>query len=454
MKILSLTLIASLIFNLVSSAQNAITTVERTKALINDPAPFYTSAVIDGERRVITVRFTNLGTNIRVIPDPILRLGPDAQVTAGLVSSGAPKVRNGGISVALPEPDENLFDPWDLPDPIDDLPLPDPPDTFDDPFDLPDPPPLPDDLFDFPPDPGTEPVDPLGGYAVSVIAEDLENGSKQRTAPIVLESDEQGFDPPIRDIDVILSNAPSNAVQRMQPGSGGRILATLSGGATPMGIAYTRNRSIAYVVNDQSSTISIIQGNTITGTINLPSSSAPAKIVLDATAKRAYVTDLAASGGKLIVVDLVNRSVITTVPTGLHPYAVAITGDGLQVWVTSVRDNNITVIDTTSLKVVGQILNIPHAHGVRFNRGATLAYVAAGRDNAVYVIDTATWATKTSIRVGSNPTGIRLSPSGRDLFVTNRDSGDISQIDTRTNKLVRTFAVGGTPIGTYFIPTK
>ena len=447
-------------------AQNAPTSVPSNVGLINDPTPFYTTAVVNGVRSLVTVRFTNWGTAVKVVTDPILKFGAESVSLAGVPKADKAIREGGGFPAIDPDPafepwpsDLDPWDPWDLPDPIDDIPWPDPPlspDPWDDPFDLPDPvdfPPIPDDIPPIDPIPPPLPDDGLPlGYIVAptVQPEDIDPSSKGRAA-VIGETDDAPWDPPIREHQVATTVRDAGAVQVLQPGQGGRVLATINAGAKPSSVVRGPDKTTLYVSNNGSRNLMIIQNNRIAKTIPMPGAAIPDAIIVTADMKKAFVANVARAAGSVVVLDLVNGTTIASVPTGIYPTGMALTADGSQLWVSSYRDGNVTVIDTATNTALGQILNIRQARGIAMNRNSTRAYVCSPIDNLLYVIDTATWNIVARIPTGSQPQLVKVSPLGRHIFVTNYGDDTISQIDARTGQLVRNITVGKAPIGLSFI---
>ena len=145
---------------------------------VNDPPPVHVVSRVDGNYTLFRIRFVpynqkyvvdrfTLGPapdgtaplrdfdDIDFPPDlPPARTAAQPGAAARRPNLAATPVPHAEPGLPLPpDPDEFQFDPWDIPPPEDDFPIPDPPlpDPFDDPFEdfpIPDLPPPPDDELD------------------------------------------------------------------------------------------------------------------------------------------------------------------------------------------------------------------------------------------------------------------------------------------------------------------
>src|SRR5262249_12485216 len=97
----------------------------------------------------------------------------------------------------------------------------------------------------------------------------------------------------------------------------------------------------AYVANENSTTVSVIDtaSNTITATI--PVGRNPASVALTPNSAFLYVAN--ASSNTVSVVDTATNTVIATVPVGSLPISVAVTPDGASVYVVNLGNNNVSM---------------------------------------------------------------------------------------------------------------
>jgi len=157
----------------------------------------------------------------------------------------------------------------------------------------------------------------------------------------------------------------------------------------------------------------------------------------------AYITNTGSNTAS--VMDTATRVVITTVPVGEFPTAVAITPDGKAAYVTNFLSNTVSVIDVASNLVVNTIPVGANPQDLAITPDGAFAYVTNNGSNSVSVIDTASNAVATTIGVGVNPALVAITPDGAHAYVTNFGSDTISVIATATNTIAATIPVGSQP---------
>src|SRR6266545_4154271 len=120
------------------------------------------------------------------------------------------------------------------------------------------------------------------------------------------------------------------------------LLAVLATGAIPAAFAAT-----AYVPNEGSATISVIDTTTDQVTATIRHGKKPRGIAIAKDGKRLYLSDQ--TGNALVVVDLVQGATIATVPLGDSPEAIYLSPDGR--WISAAIEENdmVLLIDTGTL---------------------------------------------------------------------------------------------------------
>jgi len=122
---------------------------------------------------------------------------------------------------------------------------------------------------------------------------------------------------------------------------------------------------------------------------------------------RAYVTDQGSN--TVSVIDTSTNTVVATIPVAGGPSGVAITPDGTRAYVTNANSNTVSVINTSTNTVVATIPVGVFPVGVAITPDGTRAYVANFRSDTVSVIDTATNTVVATILVGINPVEVAIA---------------------------------------------
>jgi len=173
----------------------------------------------------------------------------------------------------------------------------------------------------------------------------------------------------------------------------------------------------------------------------------PRGMAIDFAAERIYVVN--SWTNDVSVLEGRSLRVITTIPTGLRPVAVAVNKDH-QVYVVNSDSDNVTVIDGQNLRVLGVVpLGLLPA-GMAVHPVTGRLYVACASTNSVFVVDGGRVVAE--MPVGLHPNEVTLSGDGGRLFVLNHVSGDLSVISTADNSVIRTVPIGQLPQGLAIAP--
>jgi YVTN family beta-propeller protein len=235
--------------------------------------------------------------------------------------------------------------------------------------------------------------------------------------------------------DVSVINTKTNTVQ-----------ASIPVGELPVCIASLPGQSRAYVANWGSANISVIDTTTNSVTNSIPVGDHPIGIAVSADGSTAYVANFVSQ--TVSVINTANNTVTATIPIDGQPSALALSPNGSALYVTNFTTSSLNVISTSTNTNTGTIEGVgsePVALAVSPN-GATV-YVADLFSGFVTVVDTASGAVTADIRVGSSPSDIAVTPNGSSVYVSNQDSSTVSVIQTSTNTVVATIPVGNGPIG-------
>jgi YVTN family beta-propeller protein len=101
------------------------------------------------------------------------------------------------------------------------------------------------------------------------------------------------------------------------------VVATIPVGVNPVGVAITPNGTRAYVTNESSNTVLVIDTATNSVVATIPVGLAPFGVAITPDGTRAYVANK--NSNTVSVIDTATNTVVVTIPVGLTPVAIAIT---------------------------------------------------------------------------------------------------------------------------------
>jgi YVTN family beta-propeller protein len=158
--------------------------------------------------------------------------------------------------------------------------------------------------------------------------------------------------------------------------------------------------------------------------------------------------------GQASLVDVASGKIRATVPVGKEPEGVRVSPDGKEVWVTGETDHNVTILDTQTGKKLGEIEVGKRPRSIAFTPDGARAYVTSEIDGTVWVIDAKARKKITVLPMpqGSKTMGSVPSPDGKRIYVSNGRGGTISVIDVATDSVLATVPVGQRPWGIAVTP--
>lgn len=233
------------------------------------------------------------------------------------------------------------------------------------------------------------------------------------------------------------------------------------------------NYPAAYVVNGESSTVSVINLNTneVADLIQLTDNSGtqmtgmnmgtflsyphhvylnPAKTQISIAApgmdlSAGHSINTTGMTGKVAVLDAnkgTNVKVFDSV--GMNHNAIY-TPDGKEIWTSQmVEAGKILVYDANTYVLKSKITVGKEPAEITFSNDGNVAFVANGMDNTVTAINPNTKTVLATISVGMNPVGAWTGSDNR-MYVDNEDGQSVSIIEVKTLKVVETIALGFMP---------
>jgi YVTN family beta-propeller protein len=410
---------------------------------VKDPPDVYTISTVNNAKVLFRIGFFPYDQRVNVYQVPVLtapapktnrpaakpRLAgsfdennfpPDLPPLASTVPPAQPQLRprDGATAATPPDAEALQFDPWELPDPLQNFAFPAAPLA----------PPLP-DPFAVLPNPPAVPGNQIPWVDFSLGALNITNSAH----PL-------GF-----------VAAPQQAAE--DPRATVAKAISISIGPSPAGMVLSRDLTTAYVAVSGAGQVAVVDltANAVKSMITIASGSAvPYSLALSHDDNTLYVGEAAPQGG-LYAIDLPTATV-TQLPIAVY-YAtnIVISPDDTRLWIANNVGSNVAVIDLLTNSVVAT-LPVVSPWAIAFNRTGTRVYISsAPRANpigTVEVYDANSYLSLASIPVGHLPHSLGVTPSGRHVFVVNASSpGSVMQISTVTNAVIRTFPVGDSPSG-------
>ena len=184
----------------------------------------------------------------------------------------------------------------------------------------------------------------------------------------------------------------------------------------------------------------------------LPSGQDPESFALSGDGKTLYVSN--EETAELSVLDLESGKITRKVPVGKEPEGVALRPDGKVVYVTSEEDGSVTGVDTTSFEVVQKVATGKRPRGVLFTKDSGTAFVSNEMDGTVALFSPRGQELLGVLKlegkgpIPPRPMGLALSPDEKRLFVSTGRGGSIGVVDVAARKVSHTIEdVGARPWG-------
>ncbi len=222
------------------------------------------------------------------------------------------------------------------------------------------------------------------------------------------------------------------------------IVATITVGTDPAGIAALPDSSRVYVSNSGSNNVSVIDTatNAVTATIG-GVGNGPFGMVASPDGTRIYV--VTNSGNTITVISTATNTVLTQVATGsmTNPYGIAISPDGSRVYAVLNTASQVAVLDTTSLTIATTYSATSAPTTAVVSADGTKLYVVDRNFSQIRVLTAATGAAITTIPVGTTPYGIAMTADRARIYVTSLGGNSVTVIDPSNNSVITTISAAG-----------
>lgn len=235
---------------------------------------------------------------------------------------------------------------------------------------------------------------------------------------------------------------------------------TIGVGTHPQGVTVNPVNDFAYVTNQLSNNVTVIDASGQVVTIVqlqpslLPGFNAPVAVAVNSNASSAHYGKVYVAGSVSNTVSVIDLSyhVTSEIPVGVRPVDIAFNPVNDHLYVVNLFDNTISVIDTSSESVV-DTLNVGNdPMGVGINTGNGDIYVANSGSDSVTVFDRSNVPITTLTAVGARPVSAVYHPVNDEMYVVAANSNNVFPITAATHTLLAPVAVGSNPYKIVFNP--
>ncbi|MBI5232008.1 MAG: YncE family protein [Coriobacteriales bacterium] len=203
---------------------------------------------------------------------------------------------------------------------------------------------------------------------------------------------------------------------------------TIPVGQAPRALAIfaSASRNRIYAANRYSNTVSVIDGDTDSVVATVPVGAAPKAIAVDQSTGFAYVTN--ETSNSVTVIDD-NDQVAGTIGVGTRPIGVAVDASAGRVFVANYTSNNVSVIRTSDMSHEATLTVGTSPWAIAFDEGDGKAFVTNYASSSTSVIDSALNVTNVSCGAGPYAVAVDEGASPHKAYVGNWSSDNVTVID-------------------------
>jgi YVTN family beta-propeller protein len=223
-----------------------------------------------------------------------------------------------------------------------------------------------------------------------------------------------------------------------------RVMESFAVGKRPLGIALNTARTLAFVADGTSKTISVVDlaRKRVVSVIKLRIR--PLLIAVQPGRDRAFVL-----GGEstVSVIDTARNRVVDSITVGREPNGVAFNPSGTRAYVTNMETRTVSIIDTDTLRIVGTVGLDAQPIAIAVDSSGTYLYVTHLLPGLLSVIETASQKVVASLPVGSTPFNVAVSQSSPRVYVSDLVGNRVYVIDTELKSVVAEIGQIESPTG-------
>jgi YVTN family beta-propeller protein len=229
-----------------------------------------------------------------------------------------------------------------------------------------------------------------------------------------------------------------------------QVVATISVGDEPLGVAVLPNGNYIYVTNHNGDNVSVIQtsNNSVVGTITV--GNGPMDLTVLPNGNFVYVPNRFSND--VTVIRTTDNVVTASIQVGSWPVYCAATPNCNFVYTANWQTDDVSVIRTSDNTVIAAISVGDGPGGVCVLPNGNYAYVSNMSSNNVSVIRTLDNTVVATIPTAAYPQGIIALPNGDYVYVADKTGNSVTVIRTSDNTVVATIPVSNGPVRLCALP--
>ena len=223
----------------------------------------------------------------------------------------------------------------------------------------------------------------------------------------------------------------------------GKLASTIPVGETPKGVKIHPHENMAFVANENSGTISVIDVTSFTVTKEIEVGKIPHNIRFDSKGDTAYIT--LQGEDKIAIIDVKNLEMIDSILVEKMPHNLDLSPDDKYLYTANIGTSDIAVINLDNKEIIKRISVSTGHHGLDVANDGKRIYVSGIGSDKISVIDAESLEIVEQIDVGQGPHGIRANEDGSRVYVGVTTTNEIQVIDSKTFETINTIHTGNTP---------
>jgi YVTN family beta-propeller protein len=187
---------------------------------------------------------------------------------------------------------------------------------------------------------------------------------------------------------------------------------------------------LLYVTAELANAVDVIDPSTRKVLAEIPTGQAQSHmLILSSDGRRAYTANV--SAGTVSVLDLVERSLVTTIPVAKTVQRISMSPDGLSVFTHDQGAPRIAVIDTATNKITKWIELPSPAYASEATPDGRWLLALSMVANRLFVVDLQTLKVVRSLEVPTRSSEILIPPGGEMAYISGTGAGKIAVLDLR-----------------------